>query len=134
MDIEIPIQDYSASILPAILKAGFELVRVDGELSDGYQMVFRAHTIMLDVYFVYEEKTHTWAGSIHQQTGDKYRFVLPKSDTCWTDFMGCRVRIPCPTLPYITASYGENWNTSVKQWNWTLSGSNVYKNGMWPNE
>ncbi|XP_067653179.1 ribitol-5-phosphate transferase FKTN-like [Haliotis asinina] len=134
IDIEIPIQDYSPSILPAFFKAGFKLSRAEGKLSDGYHVLFHIHAVLLDMLFIYEEKTHVWVGSIDQQTGDKFRFVLPKSDTCWTEFMGFRVRIPCPTLPYITTSYGDNWNTPVQEWNWTLSGSNIYKNGMWPKQ
>ncbi|XP_048247529.1 ribitol-5-phosphate transferase FKTN-like [Haliotis rufescens] len=134
IDVEIPIQHYSANIVPAFLKAGFKLVHVKGKRSDSYQIAMIANNIKFDVYFIYEEKTHRWVGTTDSTNGKKYKYILPKFDTCWTDFKGCRVRVPCPTLPYITAYYGENWNTSVKRWNWRRSNSNAQKNGVWPKD
>ncbi|XP_046329897.2 ribitol-5-phosphate transferase FKTN-like [Haliotis rufescens] len=134
IDIEIPIQRYSTGILPAFLKAGFKLLHVKGKMSDSFEMAIKAHGIKIDVSFVYEEKTYLWQGGTDAHDGKKYKYTFPKFDTCWTDFMGCRLRVPCPTLPYITAAYGKNWNTSVKQWDWRGSGSNAQKNGVWPKE
>ncbi|XP_071111455.1 ribitol-5-phosphate transferase FKTN-like [Haliotis cracherodii] len=134
IDIEIPIQRYSTGILPAFLKVGFQLLHVKGKMSDSFEMAFKTHGIKIDVCFVYEEKTYLWLGGTDAHDGKKYKYIFPKFDTCWTDFMGCRLRIPCPTLPYITAAYGKNWNTSVKQWDWRGSSSNVQKNGVWPKE
>ncbi|XP_071111423.1 ribitol-5-phosphate transferase FKTN-like [Haliotis cracherodii] len=134
IDIEIPIQRYSTDILPAFLKVGFQLLHVKGKKSDSFEMAFKAHHLKIDVYFVYEEKTYLWLGGTVAKNGEKYKYIYPKFDTCWTDFMGCRLRVPCPTLPYITAAYGKNWNTSVKQWDWRGSSSNAQKNGVWPKE
>ncbi|XP_046577208.1 fukutin-like [Haliotis rubra] len=129
MDIEIPIENYSPDIVPAFIEAGFK-VNVKGKISDSYQMSIKAGLVRMDVYFVYEEETYWWVGTTNRFTGQKYKLFLPKSDTCWTDFMGYRVRVPCPTLPYITANYGQNWITSVKQWDYKTNGRNIKPNGM----
>ncbi|XP_046374207.2 ribitol-5-phosphate transferase FKTN-like [Haliotis rufescens] len=133
IDIEIPIQEYSTSIIPAFLKAGFKLVLVTGKPSDSYTFAVVAH-IKVDVFFVYAAKTYQWYGATEPKSGRKFKYILPKFEVCWTHFMGIRVRVPCPALPYIIASYGHNWNTPVKHWNSTSSGKNVKKNGVWPKE
>ncbi|XP_067650401.1 ribitol-5-phosphate transferase FKTN-like [Haliotis asinina] len=132
IDIDIPIQNYSPNTVPAFLQAGFK-VNVKGKISDNYQMSINAGSVRMDVYFIYEEETYCWVGTTDRLTGQKYKKVLPKSGTCWTDFMGFRVRVPCPTLPYITANYGQNWNTSVEQWKWKTQ-PNTKSNGMVPKE
>ncbi|XP_067678598.1 ribitol-5-phosphate transferase FKTN-like [Haliotis asinina] len=134
IDIEVPIQEFHTSMIPAFLKAGFELLFVAGKVSDSFTIAIFAFGVKIDVYFVYEERTHLWYGGTEKATGRKFKYILPKSKLCWTYFMGVRVRVPCPALPYILTNYGPKWNTSIKRWDWRASGSNAKANGMWSKE
>ncbi|XP_046544820.1 fukutin-like [Haliotis rubra] len=134
IDIEVPIQEFSTSMIPAFLKAGFKFLSMVGKVSDSFKIAFKAFGVKIDVNFLYEETTYLWYGGTESRTGRKFKYILPKSKVCWTDFMGLRVRVPCPVLPYIIASFGPKWNTSITSWIWTESGSNVKKNGVWSKE
>lgn len=48
--------------------------------------------------------------------------------------MEIKVRIPCPTQPYIEANYGNQWQTQIKTWDWKSSAPNVRHNGYWPKD
>jgi len=63
-----------------------------------------------------------------------FRYTFPKFDLCWTVLLDLKLRVPCPTLPYIEANYGENWIEPVKKWEWNKSPANVKENGFWPKE
>lgn len=60
-----------------------------------------------------------------------FRYVFPKFDLCWTLLLDIRVRVPCPTQPYIQANYGKQWDVPVKSWDWKSSAFNVRPNGVW---
>ena len=48
--------------------------------------------------------------------------------------MAAQVRIPCDTLAYIRANYGDDWMVPVTAWDWKASPPNVQPNGVWPRE
>ena len=62
------------------------------------------------------------------------RYSFPKFSLCWTEFLGLRVRVPDPPLPYIEANYGKKWEIPVRDWDWKRSPPNVKENGEWPHE
>ena len=62
------------------------------------------------------------------------RYSFPKFSLCWTEFLGLRVRVPDPPLPYIEANYGKKWEIPVREWDWKRSPPNVVENGEWPLE
>jgi len=47
---------------------------------------------------------------------------------------GVAVRVPCDTLRYIRANYGDGWFSPVTRWDWKASPPNVRPNGAWPRE
>ena len=59
------------------------------------------------------------------------RYIFPKFNLCWTFFLNMKVRVPCDTVSYIKANYGENWFEQRKEWDWKSSPSNVQPNGRW---
>lgn len=61
-----------------------------------------------------------------------FRYVFPRFSLCWTELLELKVRVPCETLDYVRANYGETWNVPVRSWDWKSSPSNVQENGMWP--
>ena len=63
-----------------------------------------------------------------------FRYIFPKFSLSWTEFLGLKVRVPYPSLPYIEANYGVNWSEPVKHWEWNKSPPNVRENGYWPKE
>ena len=60
------------------------------------------------------------------------RYIFPKFQLCWTEFLELKVRIPCQTEEYIKANYGPKWFEPVKVWDWKTSPPNVVENGQWP--
>lgn len=59
------------------------------------------------------------------------RYIFPKFTLAWTEFLGLRVQIPDPSLPYIEANYGKKWEVPVHDWDWKKSPANVHTNGQW---
>ncbi|XP_046544821.1 LOW QUALITY PROTEIN: fukutin-like [Haliotis rubra] len=132
IDFGVWIKNYQEDIVTAFEGRGFSLKHVFGKESDSYELSFKAGDIKIDLFFFYEEAKYMWNGGTDVLTGQKYKYFFPKFDVCWTEFLGLRVRVPCPTLPYVTANYGQNWNSPVKQWDWMKSPANVKDNGVWP--
>ena len=44
------------------------------------------------------------------------------------------MKVPCNTEQYVRDNYGDDWFLPVKHWDWKKSPSNVYENGIWPEE
>lgn len=60
------------------------------------------------------------------------RYVFPRFSLCWAELLELKVRVPCETLDYVTANYGNSWSVPVMSWDWKSSPSNVLENGVWP--
>ncbi|KAK3091270.1 hypothetical protein FSP39_018499 [Pinctada imbricata] len=132
VDFGVWIKDYKPEIVDAMEKAGLQLKHLFGKVSDSYELSFKAGDIKLDMFFFYEEGNTMWNGGTEASTGKKFKYVFPSFKLCWTSFLDLRVRVPCPSLPYIKANYGEGWSTPVKTWNWKSSPPNSRPNGQWP--
>ena len=88
----------------------------------------------MDIFFFYKDANIMWNGGTQARTGKKFKYIFPSFTLCWTWFNGLRVRIPCETLSYVKANYGEHWGEKVKTWDWKSSPPNVRENGEWPLE
>lgn len=60
------------------------------------------------------------------------RYLFPRFSLCWAELLELKVRVPCETLDYVMANYGNTWNIPVQSWDWKSSPSNVQENGLWP--
>lgn len=58
--------------------------------------------------------------------------MFPRFSLCWAELLELKVRVPCETLDYVMANYGNSWNIPVRSWDWKSSPSNVQENGLWP--
>ncbi|PIK59559.1 putative fukutin-like [Apostichopus japonicus] len=134
VDFGMKIEDYSVRLIPAMEMAGLMLVHQFGKRSDSYELSFVKDQLKLDIFFFYEEGNTLWNGGSDTSTGEKYKYIFPWFDLCWTEFIGIKVRVPCQTLSYVEANYGKSWNTKVTSWNWKSSPPNVIPNGQWPKE
>lgn len=132
VDFGIWIKDHKPEIIDAMETAGLPLKHVFGKVSDSYELSFKAGEVKLDIFFFYEEGDTMWNGGTDAKTGEKLKYVFPKFDLCWTLLLDIRVRVPCPTQPYIQANYGKQWDVPVKSWDWKSSAFNVRPNGVWP--
>jgi hypothetical protein len=121
-------------IIDAFFMNDLPMMHLFGMLNDSFEMSFRDEYIKLDMFFFYREKDHYWNGGTNTKTGFKYKYSFLPFGLCWTDFLGLKVRIPCPTLPYIQANYGSDWFTPKREWDWKTSPPNVSPNGQWPLE
>lgn len=61
-----------------------------------------------------------------------HRYIFPKFELCWAEFLELLIRVPCPPEPYINANYGPKWMIPNLAWDWKSSPSNVIENGRWP--
>lgn len=134
VDFGMKIEDYSVRIIPAMEIAGLMLVHQFGKKSDSFELSFVKDKLKLDIFFFYEEGNTLWNGGTDTSTGDKFKYIFPWFDLCWTEFVGIKVRVPCQTQSYIEANYGKSWNKKVTSWTWNKSPPNVRPNGRWPKE
>ncbi|XP_052244213.1 ribitol-5-phosphate transferase FKTN-like isoform X2 [Dreissena polymorpha] len=134
VDLGIFIKHFNADLIHAFEQGGFFLKHIFGKVSDSYELSFQSGDIKLDLFFFYEAADHAWNGGTHHETGQKYKYIFPKFSLCWTIFLDLKVRVPCPSQPYIEANYGKNWLEPVHVWEWNRSPPNVRDNGLWPQE
>lgn len=134
VDIGIWIKDYKPDIIPAFSTHDLPLTHSFGKIEDSFELSFRDDDIKLDVFFFYEERDYVWNGGTQARTGKKFKYIFPKFNLCWTEFLELKIRVPCQTEDYILANYGPNWFEPVKNWDWKKSPPNVEENGQWPIE
>ncbi|KAH9498494.1 hypothetical protein Btru_007649 [Bulinus truncatus] len=59
---------------------------------------------------------YIWNGGTQASTGNKFKYIFPPLQLCWTKFLDLWVRVkPCPASPYIYANYGPKWMTPDKK-------------------
>lgn len=134
VDIGIWISDYNDRLISTLSSHGLSLKHVFGKLNDSFELSFQDGDVKLDLFFFYEEHNHMWNGGTQARTGKKFKYTFPKFRLCWTEFLELKVRIPCPTEPYVVANYGPRWWIPQKTWDWKKDPSNVKENGLWPEE
>jgi len=135
VDFGIFIHDYDARLIAEFQRAGLELTHLFGKTTDSFDLSFRLGDMKLDLFFFYKEGDDwVWNGGTQARTGKKFKYLFPRFRLCWAELMQVRVRVPCPTLPYIEANYGTQWIEPQKHWDWKKSPPNVRENGQWPKE
>lgn len=132
VDLGIWIKDYQPDIIQAFQKSGLPLKHKFGKVEDSLELSFQGLDVKLDIFFFYEEDNVVWNGGTQAKSGKKFKYVFPRFALCWTELLDLKVRVPCETLDYVEANYGQNWNIPVKTWDWKTSPSNVKENGVWP--
>ena len=134
VDIGIWIEDYKPIMIDYFLMNHLPLLHVFGKVEDSFELSFRDDNLKLDIFFFYHEKDYVWNGGTQAKSGLKYKYIFPKFQLCWSDFLDDIFQVPCETLLYIEANYGKNWSVPIKKWDWKSSPSNVKPNGRWPVE
>ncbi|GAB6024538.1 hypothetical protein CHUAL_009691 [Chamberlinius hualienensis] len=134
IDIGIWIKDYHPQIITGFLSAGMKLKHKLGKVEDSLELSFTLDGVKLDIFFFYEEVNHVWNGGLQVKSGKKFKYVFPKFNLCWTEFLGLKVSVPCQTESYIVANYGPRWFQPVMRWDWKTSPFNVHYNGIWSQE
>ncbi|XP_014668709.1 PREDICTED: fukutin-like isoform X3 [Priapulus caudatus] len=132
VDIGVWIKHYHPGIIDAFVAKGFWLHSIFGRVNDSYELSFGYSGVKLDIFFFYEDSRGMWNGGTEFTSGQKYRYDFPKFQLCWTELMGIKVRVPCDTLSYIEANYGDQWFEPIKEWDWNKSPPNARTNGYWP--
>lgn len=132
VDIGIWIQHFKPQLIDVFSMNDLPLLHSFGKVDDSYELSFRDGDIKLDIFFFYTEQSYVWNGGTQAKTGLKFKYIFPVFTLCWTEFLDLRVRVPCETLTYIEANYGQHWFEPIKEWDWKASPSNVEPNGQWP--
>lgn len=132
VDIGIFITDFRRDIVTALTDAGLTLKHKFGKEDDSLELSFMSQHVKLDIFFFYEDGDIVWNGGTQARSGRKFKYVFPRFSLCWAELLELKVRVPCPTLDYITANYGAAWNVPVQTWDWKSSPCNVQENGVWP--
>ncbi|XP_075993450.1 ribitol-5-phosphate transferase FKTN [Genypterus blacodes] len=131
VDIGIFIADFRADIIAAFQDAGLSLKHKFGKVEDSLELSFLSDDVKLDIFFFYEDKDVVWNGGTQAKSGKKFKYIFPPFSLCWAELLELKVRVPCETLDYITANYGDTWNIPLRSWDWKTSPSNVQQNGAW---
>jgi hypothetical protein len=135
VDFGVFITDYDSRLIETMESHGLKLSHRFGRLSDSFELSFKsAEGLKLDLFFFYREADHTWNGGTQARTGRKFKYRFEPFELCWSELHGIKVRVPCDTLTYIKANYGEGWFTPVTKWDWKASPPNVRENGVWPRD
>lgn len=135
VDFGIFIHDYDARLIAEFQRAGLELMHLFGKTTDSFELSFAFGDMKLDLFFFYREGDDlVWNGGTQARTGNKFKYLFSRFSLCWADFLAVRVRVPCPTVPYLEANYGKDFLEPVKTWDWKKSPPNVRENGQWPRE
>jgi len=135
VDIGIFAKDYNPALMEEFVRNGFQLIQLFGRLNDSFELAYTLNGIKLDIFLHYEDEDGSiWCGGTDVPSATKFKYTTPHFSLCWTEFMDLILRIPCPTLPYITAYYGNQWSTPKEEWDWKkLDGNGTSKeNGKWP--
>ncbi|KAF7659710.1 hypothetical protein LDENG_00294060 [Lucifuga dentata] len=147
VDIGIFIADFRPDIITAFQDAGLTLkhkfgkVRTFGRfyfkgkgqsVEDSLELSFLSDDVKLDIFFFYVDDGIIWNGGTQAKSGKKFKYIFPRFSLCWAELLELKVRVPCETLDYITANYGDTWNVPLHSWDWKTSPSNVLENGVWP--
>lgn len=132
VDIGIFIRDFRPEIVQVLTQAGLRLKHRFGKVEDSLELSFVLDDVKLDIFFFYYEGDIIWNGGTQARTGRKFKYVFPRFALCWTEFLELKVRVPCETLDYVRANYGDGWSVPMATWDWKTSPSNVMENGVWP--
>ncbi|KAK7909310.1 hypothetical protein WMY93_013994 [Mugilogobius chulae] len=132
VDIGVFISDFRPEIVQVLVQAGLTLKHRFGKVEDSLELSFLLDDVKLDIFFFYEDKDVMWNGGTQARTGRKFKYVFPRFSLCWTLFLDLKVRVPCQTLDYVRANYGDGWSVPTATWDWKTSPSNVLDNGAWP--
>ncbi|XP_057675103.1 fukutin [Corythoichthys intestinalis] len=132
VDIGIFIDDFRPDIISAFQEAGLSLKHKFGKVEDSLELSFVRDGVKLDIFFFYRDGDLTWNGGTQAKSGRKFKYWFPGFSLCWAELAEVRVGVPCETLDYVTANYGEAWSVPQRTWDWKTSPSNVQENGVWP--
>uniref|UniRef100_A0A3B4B4E3 Ribitol-5-phosphate transferase FKTN N-terminal domain-containing protein n=1 Tax=Periophthalmus magnuspinnatus TaxID=409849 RepID=A0A3B4B4E3_9GOBI len=132
VDIGVLVQDFRPEIVQVLTASGLRLKHRFGKVEDSLELSFLLDDVKLDIFFFYDDGDVMWNGGTQARTGRKFKYVFPRFSLCWTLFLELKVRVPCETLDYVRANYGDGWSVPVATWDWKTSPSNVLDNGVWP--
>lgn len=132
VDIGIWVKDYRDEIVSTFSTHDIPLTHLFGHPGDSLELSFRDGDVKLDIFFFYQDENYVWNGGTQARTGRKFKYIFPKFNLCWTEFLELLVRVPCETESYIRANYGHNWFEPLKVWDWKKNPANVEENGVWP--
>lgn len=132
VDIGVFIKDFRPEIVQVLTQSGLRLKHRFGRVEDSLELSFVLDDVKLDIFFFYDNGDIIWNGGTQARTGRKFKYVFPRFTLCWTEFLELKVRVPCETLDYVRANYGDGWSVPTANWDWKTSPSNVLDNGVWP--
>ncbi|XP_036972327.1 fukutin isoform X1 [Acanthopagrus latus] len=132
VDIGIFIVDFRADMVAAFRDAGLSLKHKFGKVEDSLELSFLSDDVKLDIFFFYADGDVVWNGGTQAKSGKKFKYIFPRFSLCWAELLELKVRVPCETLDYVTANYGDTWSIPLRTWDWKTSPSNVQENGVWP--
>ena len=133
VEVGVYIKDHHEYLPEQMKQSLLVLEHKFGRVKDSLQYAYHMAEINLVLNFFYENRDGKtmWTGDTDRKTGRKYKYTFNKPKLCWTAMGGVRVRVPCDAEAYITSSYGKDWFSPSKNWDWRKSPLNVAPNGQW---
>eukprot|EP00040_Diaphanoeca_grandis_P044003 m.11008 g.11008 ORF g.11008 m.11008 type:complete len:589 (-) comp8595_c0_seq1:89-1855(-) len=141
VDIGVFASDFDAGgvlvgeMVGVLQSLGLRLTHRFGMLSDSFELSFQTDAgLKLDVFFFYAnvDTIGMWNGGTQARTGRKFKYTFPEFSLCWGRIAELFVRVPCNTVEFVKANYGDEWKTPITKWDWKLSPPNVEEHGVWP--
>lgn len=123
-DIGIMSKDFNVGYINKIIKEGFRLISIFGNINYGFELSFFKDGIKIDLMIFYQEGNIIW-NSLWDNGGrkglsdmiihsyDSKIFTIDKLKLGNEHFYSLGKE-------YIEAVYGVNWRTPVEKWNWRI--------------
>jgi len=133
LDLGSFIKEYDDRIIMEFINEDWKLLKALGRKDIGLEITFIRNYLKIDVFFFYEENGKLWHAAWDETKRGlnliKYYYepFELKEDT----FLNHKFMVPKDTLKYITAKYGDTWNTPVKEWDWADGPSNSKRTSIY---
>lgn len=125
-DMGIMFKDFKYDMLRRLQVAGFEIVRIFGMPSVGFEIAFYRNGVKTDLMFFYKLDDYLynclWDNSCVNGLSDMIVHSYP------VEMFGSFYKInevKCPTKNYIQTVYGDNWQEPITEWNWKTDHHNI---------
>lgn len=128
-DMGVFIEEYSPSIAPVMVSAGFRLSRTFGTVTRGLEMAFRRAGVKLDVFFYYRDGS----GRFHAawpKDASPIRYRYPAFALAPMEFLGETFLAPADPVAFCEAKYGLGWRDPVIAWDWRWGPANAQPWGV----
>lgn len=127
IDIAMFAEDYDASVIDSVERAGFVLTKQSGTEEDGLCLKFHNGQTKIDLVLFYT--TNSGRHCYVYQRGNRVRYSFPAFVLVPAVFQGMPVMCPADPEHMLEIQYGPHWRTPSTYWSYAFSPANASPDG-----